>query len=127
VIVVDTSIWIAAAKQPRIAAVLRQLLDADEVTLATPVKLELLAGIAKHDRKNFLRRFGALPVLHFTDETWALLPRRIEHAADAGERFGLADLLIATLATELGALVWSLDKDFERMEQIGLVSLYAPS
>jgi predicted nucleic acid-binding protein len=127
VIVVDTSVWIAAATQPRVAAVLRELLDADEVTLAIPVKLELLTGIAKRDRSNFVRRFGALPLLHLSDETWASLPARIELAADAGEHFGLADLLIAALASEIGALVWSLDHDFERMERLGLVSLYAPS
>jgi predicted nucleic acid-binding protein len=127
VIVVDTSIWIAAAKNPPIAAVLRELLDADEVTLAMPVKLELLAGIAKRDRQNFIRRFGALPLLHLTEETWASLPGRIEHAADAGEHFGLADLLIAALATEIGGLVWSLDADFARMERLGLVSLYTPA
>jgi len=34
--------------------------------------------------------------------------------------------LIASLAAEIGGLVWSLDKDFERMERLGLVSLYAP-
>ena len=71
--------------------------------------------------------FGALPQLVATEETWQPLPDWIGRAADAGHRFTISDLLIASLAAEIGGLVWSLDKDFERMEQLGLVSLYAPS
>ncbi len=123
-IVVDTSIFVAAPRQPRVAEALGQLIDADEVTLALPVRLELWSGVARHDRKLFLRRFGALPQLHPTDETWAPLPKWIERAADAGERFTISDLLIASMAAEIGGLVWSLDKDFERMERLQLVSLY---
>ena len=126
-IVVDTSVWIAAPRQPRVASALQQLIDADEIALARPVRLELLAGIARHQRKAFLRRFGALPQLVATEETWQPLADWIGRAADAGHRFTISDLLIASLAAEIGGLVWSLDKDFERMEQLGLVSLYVPS
>lgn len=125
-IVVDTSVWVAAPRQPLVADALRRLIDADEVTLALPVRLELWAGVPRQDRKAFVRRFGALPQLHPTEETWRPLPRWIEQAAHAGERFTISDLLIASLAVEIGGLVWSLDKDFERMERLGLVSLYAP-
>lgn len=124
-IVVDTSVWVAAPRQPLVADALRRLIDADEVTLALPVHLELWAGVPRQDRKAFVRRFGALPQLHPTEDTWQPLPRWIEQAADAGERFTISDLLIASLAVEIGGLVWSLDKDFERMERLKLVSLYA--
>ena len=54
-------------------------------------------------------------------------PYRVDaRAADAGERFTVTDLLIASLTSEIGGLVWSLDKDFERMEKLGFVSLYDP-
>ena len=125
-IIVDTSVWVAAPRKPRIAAVLGGLIDADEVALARPVRLELWAGLAKHDRKAFVRRFGALPQLTATEETWESLPDWISRAADAGERFAITDLLIASLASHVGGLVWSLDKDFERMERLELVSLYSP-
>lgn len=124
-IVVDTSVWIAAQRQTQVEKVLRELLEADEVAVALPVRLELWAGVAKHDRKAHLVAFSALPQLVPTEATWRPLTDWIARAADAGERFTVSDLLIASLATEIGGLVWSLDKDFERMERLKLVSLYS--
>lgn len=124
-IVVDTSVWIAARLQPMVAAALRQLLDADEVALALPVRLELLAGLATHQRAAFKRGMSGIPLIYPTEDTWREMVPVIERAAEMGERFGLADLLIGSLANEIGGLVWSLDTDFERMERLGLVSLYS--
>ncbi len=125
-IVVDTSVWVAARRQPRIAAVLHELIDADVAVVALPVRLELWAGVSKQDRKAHARSYSTLPQLVPTEATWSPLADWIERAADAGQRFAIVDLLIASLANEIGGLVWSLDKDFEQMERLGLVSLYAP-
>ena len=116
-IVVDTSVWVAAERRPssETATTLVALLDADEVALALPVRLELLAGVARADRRAFLRAFSALPVLIPTEETWQPLDDWIARAADAGQRFAITDLLIARLADEIGGLVWSLDSDFDRL------------
>ncbi len=59
-----------------------------------------------------------------TEETWRIVERWVETASDAGERFGLIDLLIAALTHEMTGLVWSLDRDFERMATLGLVQSY---
>jgi predicted nucleic acid-binding protein len=123
VIVVDTSVWVAAQRHPAgdVSKTLLGLLDADEVALALPVRLELWAGTAKADRRAFRRAFSALPVLVPTEEMWSSLDDWIARAADAGERFAVTDLLIARLADEIGALVWSLDSDFERMAHLKLI------
>lgn len=123
---VDTSVWIQAPRQLRIRTILNQLIDADEVTLALPVRLELLAGIPRRGRAEFYQTFGSLPQLLPSEDTWQPLPEWIERATDEGQCFSIPDLLIAALAAEIGGLVWSLDTDFERMEQLGIVSLYAP-
>ncbi len=125
-IVVDTSIWIAARRDPRILRALDSLIDTDLVALALPVRLELWSGVAAHERKAFARAFGALVQLVPTEETWQPLPAWIQTAAGAGERFGLTDLLIASLTTNIGGLVWSLDDDFARMERLKFVSRYDP-
>ena len=127
-IVVDTSVWVASLRRAaaRDSEVLRALLDADEVALAAPVRVELLSGASNADRPVLRRALSALPVIYPSDDTWALIDAWIDRAGRRGERFGLGDLLIGALAKETGALVWSLDKDFERMEALGLVDRYQP-
>ena len=125
-IVVDTSVWVAANREPAggIGKDLLGLLDSDEVALALPVRLELLAGTSKADRQRFRRAFSALPLLVPSEPTWEVLDEWIARAADRGQRFAIGDLLIARLADEIGGLVWSLDEDFKRMAKLKLVQLY---
>jgi predicted nucleic acid-binding protein len=127
-IVVDTSVWIAALRSARSreARVLEQLLDADEVALPVPVRLEILGGAAAADRKRLRRALSALPLLYPSDETWRLLDGWIERTAAAGQHFGFGDLLIAALASESGSLVWSLDSEFVRLEALDLIGAYDP-
>lgn len=101
------------------------LLDADEVALAVPVRLELWAGTATSDRHAFVRVFSALPLLVPTEDTWRPLDGWIARAADRGHRFAITDLLIARLADEAGAQVWSLDRVFERLAEMKFARLYA--
>jgi predicted nucleic acid-binding protein len=126
VIVVDTSVWVDVARRPSSerARVFQQLIDADEVAVALPVRVELMSGVARKHRKEFRRTLSALSVLRPTDETWRLLESWIESAADRGYRFSVPDLLIAALAREIDGLVWALDDDFEAMEKLGMVRLY---
>ena len=125
-IFVDTSVWIAADRNPigSEAEALRSLLAADRVEVALPVRLELLAGIPSQRRQAFQRAFSALPVAYPTDDTWVLIDEWVPKAADEGRRFTVSDLLIAALAHQRGALVWSLDRDFGEMETVGFVRLY---
>ena len=126
-IVVDTSVWIDAHRRPSgsHASTLRSLLDADEVALALPVRLELLAGVARRDRAVLARALSALPVLRPSDDTWTVIERWVPLAADKGQRFALADLVIAALTAEIGGLVWSLDKDFDQLERLKFVQRYS--
>jgi predicted nucleic acid-binding protein len=127
VVVVDTSIWIDAQRRPmgKTAATLKRLLDVDEAALALPVQLELLAGVSRRDRAALARGLSALPLLRPSDETWALVERWVPAAANRGFRFGLADWLVTALASEIGALIWSLDADFTQLEKLKMAQLFA--
>jgi predicted nucleic acid-binding protein len=125
-IVVDTSVWIGARRDPDLARTLDSLLDADDVALALPVRLELWAGTSRKDRQAFDAAFSALAQVLPDDDTWRRMSEATARAADAGERFAFVDMLIGVLAADTGALVWSLDSDFERMERLGLVSRFDP-
>jgi predicted nucleic acid-binding protein len=126
VTLVDTSVWISALRSARSreATRLSALLDADEVALAAPVRVEILSGASGKDRSRLRRLLSALPYWVPTDATWERVDSWIEPVARAGERFGVVDLLIAALATEHGASLWSLDRDFERMARLHLVTLH---
>ena len=125
-IVVDTSVWVDVMRKPTSdrAETFRKLLDADEVALPLPVRVELLSGVARKNREPLMRGLSALPLLRPSDDTWHLIEGWLERASDAGCHFAVTDLLIAGVAHELGALVWSLDADFAHMEKLGLVRRY---
>jgi predicted nucleic acid-binding protein len=126
VIAVDTSVWIAALRQPGCEEgdVLRGLIDADLVALPVPVRTELLIGTGGRTRDRLARTLLALPLLYPTDDTWHTIDAWTARAGEAGERFSLGDLLIGVLAADQPALVWSLDDDFRRLAALGLVQLY---
>lgn len=128
-IVVDTSVWVEAFRRGTspAAAHLRELLDADLVALAAPVRIEILSGANRTNRARLQRLLAALPVLDLAEGAWSRIERWVLDAAESGDHFGVADLLVASIATDHGAEIWSLDGDFRRMAGLGFVTLHRPS
>jgi predicted nucleic acid-binding protein len=129
VIFVDTSIWVSAlrAADSPAARRLQELLDRDQVGLPVIVRLEILTGAGARDRAKVRRAISALPVYYPRPETWERIEGWIDTASAAGERFGVGDFLIASIANDRDATIWSLDSDFERMSRLGFVSLHDPA
>lgn len=124
-ILVDSSVWIEFFRGRDVGLVsrMREALDADEVALAAPVRLEILTGARRNELATLQRVFSALPVLYPSEETWKNLDRWVFDARDRGLRFGAMDLLIAGIAAEMGAALWSKDAAFRIMAELGWVIL----
>ena len=125
---VDTSVWVAALRDetgPE-ALALERLLDDDAVAMPAPVRAELLSAMPVGDFVRYRRLFSALPMWFPTKETWIRMEVWLEYAVQKGERFGMADLLIASISVEKRARLWSLDRDFSRMSKLRLIEVYEP-
>lgn len=105
---------------------LSALLDAGEVALVVPVRIEILSGASNRDRLRLRRVLSALPLYVPDEKLWDRIDAWIDQAADAGERFGFADFLIAAIAAGHGAEIWSNDANFSRMARLGFVECYRP-
>ena len=127
-IVLDTSVWVAAlrGKEPEIGERVRQLLDADEVGLPVAVRVEILSGASVEDSRRLKRVLSALPLSYPSERTWSRIEDWVDRGVAAGERFGVGDLLVAAIAVDGECKLWSLDGDFQRMADLGFVELYRP-
>ena len=125
-ILVDTSVWIEAFRRAHTdeAAHLRSLLDAGEVAMAPPIRIELLSGAGAADLPRLRRALSALPLFGPTVESWERMEGWVDRAVRAGRRFGVVDLLIAAVAAENDLAIWSLDGDFAEMAALGFVLVH---
>lgn len=125
-ILVDTSVWIEFFRgtDRSTCRLLESLLDEDRVALAAPVRIEILSGCSRKDLIRMGGLLSALEVFYPTPSTWELMETWVEKAVSVGQRFGVGDLLIGSIAAEKGVPVWSLDSDFVRMAGFGWLKLH---
>lgn len=123
---IDTSVWIEffKGKDQNIVNGVNRLLDQNEAALSVPVWLEILCGAPKQSQKHLRELLSALPIFYTTEDTWNKAAEWTTKASKLGERFSAIDLLIASFSAGLDASLWSLDKDFKRMEKLNFVTLY---
>jgi len=127
-IVVDTSVWVnafRAQKSPE-ARHLSELLDRDAVAIAIPIRIELLSGARRSEQPRLSRTLSALPTFYPNDTTWRRIEGWLGTIKNAGDWFGVGDLLIAGTGADNHAAIWSLDGDFARMAKLKLLELYRP-
>lgn len=128
-ILVDSSVWIdfLSSRPGPGGQELRGLIeDGAPVALTGVVVTEILQGL-KHDAKqieNYLSLFDLLEANGFeTNKNAAALFRL---ARSRGVTLTTTDAIIATIAAENGAAIFSLDRDFVRMARIAGFPLHQP-
>lgn len=125
-VIIDTSVWISffRAKPHACKNEVLQLLDDDRAGIAYPVLAELINGVRNRELAGLEQLLHALPVFYPTRKSCDMVTEMIHRSRRRGLQFGFADLLIAALANEADAELWSLDADFTKMQKLQLVKVY---
>ena len=77
-------------------------------------------------RSSLKRTLSALPTFYPSNATWQSIEEWLDSIKNAGDSFGVGDLLNASIGAENNAAIWSLDGDFNRVARLNLISLYQP-
>jgi hypothetical protein len=129
VVIVDSSIWIEAARRDgdlMCKVALEALLEEAEATLCAPVRLEVLGGARTQERRRMMAYFEIVPYLPLTEKHWEEAVRKMWLMRDAGFPVPFGDVLIATLSLTACCRVYARDKHFEIMRDVIGVGLYQP-
>ena len=128
-VIVDSSIWIEAARRTGdigAKVALECLLGEYEAVLCAPVRLEVLGGARKEERQELDLGFQSIPFLQVLDKDWQAAVKNAWTLRDRGHSVPWNDILIATLAVRSGFRVFARDKHFEAMASVLGFTLYEP-
>jgi len=126
-ILVDSSVWVEFFRSSpgRAGAELRRLIDESEPFALTGVVVaEVLQGLTRDARviESFLSQWEMLEPTGF--ETYRTAAAIYRSARAKGVSLTTIDTLIASIALEHNASVFTLDHDFARIAQIAGLELY---
>jgi len=126
-ILVDSSVWIDffSSKPGRVGAELRRMIEESEPFALTGVVVaEVLQGLTRDARRieGFLTQWDLLEPSGF--ETYREAAAIFRTARARGVSLTTIDTLIAAIALEHGASVFTLDQDFSRIARMTGLGLY---
>ena len=126
-ILVDSSVWIdffSSSPGPAGAELRRVIEEAEPFALTGVVVAEVLQGLTR-DAGRIERLLGQCDILEPGGfETYRQAATIYRAARSQGITLTTLDTLIAAVALEHGASVYTLDRDFSRMARIAGVILY---
>jgi predicted nucleic acid-binding protein len=128
-VLVDSSIWIEAARRHGDLAAkvgLEALLEEYEAALSSPARLEVLGGAKKGERERLEAYFENLPYYPVTESDWRSAIRHSWTLRDAGLSIPWNDILTGTLSLRLRCRVYARDTHFDSMSRVLGVRLYEP-
>lgn len=128
-VLVDSSVWIEAARrQGDLAAkvALRALLDEYEAAWCSPVKLEVLGGARREERRALETFFSCISYVEARETDWEAAKTLAWRARDAGHTLPWNDFLISATAVERGWRVFSRDAHFTTLAGLGGAPIYRP-
>ena len=128
-VLVDSSIWIEALRRTGrldIKVAVEALLEAYEAQLCSPVRLEVLGGARKEDRRRLGGYFSIIPHRPARPDDWERAISLAWRLRDAGITVPWNDILIAAIAIEDCVRLYTLDAHFEMISKFSPLLLYKP-
>lgn len=122
-IIVDTSVWIEYLKnQPNIAARLDSGLLAGHIYLVGPIVAELLQGArTDHDFDALNNTLGGVPCIDTVFSDWHLAGEISYRLRRKGITVPITNCLIAALALNNDAAVYTFDHHFKQIPDLKLI------
>jgi predicted nucleic acid-binding protein len=123
VVVADTTVWIRFFNDPESEQkhAIDLLIDADELAFVGPVMAELLQGCrTAREADTILDHVSALPFLEMNFSAWQKASEISSALRKKGTTIPLMDIIIAALATEHDAVIFTTDPHFEKIPGLKL-------
>ncbi|AHF91119.1 putative nucleic acid-binding protein [Opitutaceae bacterium TAV1] len=128
-VLVDSSIWIEAARRQgdlMAKLALRALLDEYEAAWCSPVKLEVLGGARREERRALESFFSCIPYVACNESDWEAAKALGWRARDAGHTLPWNDYLISATAAARGWRLYGRDAHFATLSGLGGAFVYQP-
>jgi predicted nucleic acid-binding protein len=126
-VLVDSSVWIEAARRDgalEYKVGLEGLLEVAEAAFCGPIKLEVLGGARSHERERMAAYFECIPYRVIDDSSWEFATRCAWQLRDKGHNLPWNDILIGSLSVRWNCRVYAKDRHFEIMRDVIGIHLY---
>ena len=128
-VLVDTSAWIKFFREGNSpeAAHLSYLLEIGQAAYCAPIRVEVISGARSAREFALLEKFfSALILFEISNEIWAKVEDARFRLARMGYQAAIVDLVIACVAENYKAPLWSLDSDFKFIREVINFPRYIP-
>ena len=129
-VLVDSSVWIAAAnpKNPECIRLKRLILSNELIYVTRPIQVEVCQG-AKTEQE-FHQLWDALlgfEFLEISTKIWGISAWNFFRLRKKGKTLATLDCLIGTLSAEYGVPLWTLDKPLQKAHSVIGFDLFTKS
>lgn len=128
-VMVDSSVWIEALRKKgdlHAKLALEKLLDAYEAGMCTPIRLEVLGGVRKEERKRIGHYLSIIPYRSVSEKDWEHAITVAWTARNNGLSLPWMDVLIASVCLQENYRLYTLDRHFYKLAEFLPLALYQP-
>jgi hypothetical protein len=129
-VLVDSSVWIEAARRDgslEYKVGLEGLMEVAEAAFCGPIKLEVLGGARTQDRRRMSAYFDCIAYRTIDDSAWEFSKDCAWRLRDKGHSLPWNDVLIGSLSVRWTCRVYAKDQHFDIMRDVIGVRLYKAS